>query len=118
MAAFKVFPQGQSKFEIPLLAKKNVLLGDVFSSQDNNPAAPMSAGLFRLNNGDPVTYAYRFDEMKIILRGEFHISDTTGQEIVARPGDILYIPNGSTLTFTTPDTGLAYYVGQRKEGKV
>ncbi|KAJ5613860.1 ethanolamine utilization protein EutQ [Penicillium herquei] len=118
MAAFKVFPQGQSKFEIPLLAKNNVFLGDVFSSQDNNPAAPMSAGLFRLNNGDPLTYAYKFDEMKIILEGEFHISDTTGQEIVARPGDILYIPNGSTLTFTTPGTGLAYYVGQRKEGEV
>lgn len=78
----------------------------------------MAAGLFRLKNGEPLTYAYKFDEMKIILEGEFHITDTTGQEVVARPGDILYIPNGSTLTFRTPDAGLAFYVGQRKEGEV
>ncbi|KAJ6031572.1 ethanolamine utilization protein EutQ [Penicillium herquei] len=118
MVAFKVFSEAQPKFEIPLLASNNVFLGDVFSSQENNSTGPMSAGLFRLNSGYPLTYAYKFDEMKIILEGEFHISDTTGQEVVARPGDILYIPNGSTLTFTTPGTGLAYYVGQRKEGEV
>lgn len=35
--------------------------------------------LFRLEAGQPLTYTYKFDEHKIILEGEFEISDSTGK---------------------------------------
>lgn len=48
--------------------------------------------------------------MKIILEGQFEISDETGQKVTASPGDVFYFPKGVTITFTTPDYGLAFFV--------
>jgi hypothetical protein len=80
-------------------------------------------------------YTYTYHEMKIILEGEYQISDETGQSVTAKPGDVfffgeLYLPRdlgreggcgadgentekGATITFETPDYGLAFYTGQR-----
>ena len=115
MTAFKHFSQAQSSFNIPLLAGDNAYLGDVFSSDKTNPEKPVSAGFFRLKKGEPLTYTYKYDEMKIILEGDYTISDETGQSVTAKPGDVFYFPAGSTITFTTTDYGLAFYCGQRKE---
>jgi ethanolamine utilization protein EutQ (cupin superfamily) len=113
--AFKHYAQAQSKYQIPLLAGDNAYLGDVFSSDKTNPDAPISAGLFRLTKGEPLTYTYKYDEMKVILEGDYTITDETGQTVTAKPGDVFYFPKGSTITFTTTDYGLGFYVGQRKE---
>jgi ethanolamine utilization protein EutQ (cupin superfamily) len=51
--------------------------------------------------------------MKIILDGEFIISDESGEEVTATAGDLFYFPKGSVITFRTNDFGLAYFVGQR-----
>ncbi|KAK1599358.1 RmlC-like cupin domain-containing protein [Colletotrichum navitas] len=115
MAAFQHYAKAQSTFQIPLLGGDNAYLGDVFSSDETNPEKPISSGLFRLKKGEPLTYTYKYDEMKIILEGDFTISDETGQKVEAKPGDIFHIPKGSTVTFTTSDYGLAFYVGQRKK---
>lgn len=48
--------------------------------------------------------------MKIILEGEYEISDETGQKVTAKPGDVFYFPKGAKITFTTPSYGLAFYV--------
>ena len=48
--------------------------------------------------------------MKIILEGQFEISDETGQKVTAKPGDVFFFPKGSKITFTTEDYGLAFYV--------
>lgn len=115
MAAMKYYAKAQSKFEIPLLANENAFLGDVFSSDKTNPEKPVSSGFFRLKKGTPLTYTYKYDEMKIILEGDYTIEDSTGQKTVASPGDVFFFPKDSTITFTTTDYGLAFYVGQRKE---
>lgn len=48
--------------------------------------------------------------MKIILEGQFEITDETGQTVTASPGDVFYFPKGAKITFTTEDYGLAFYV--------
>lgn len=48
--------------------------------------------------------------MKIILEGEYEISDETGQKVQAKPGDVFFFPKGATITFTTESYGLAFYV--------
>ena len=51
--------------------------------------------------------------MKIIVDGEFDISDETGQKVHAVKGDVFYFPKGSKITFTTETFGLGFYCGQR-----
>jgi hypothetical protein len=48
--------------------------------------------------------------MKIILEGQFQITDETGQTVTASPGDVFYFPKGAKITFTTENYGLAFYV--------
>lgn len=48
--------------------------------------------------------------MKIILEGQFEITDETGQTVTASPGDVFYFPKGAKITFTTDNYGLAFYV--------
>ena len=90
-------------------------LDDFVVSDDSDK--PITAGLFRLEAGDSMTYTYTYHEIKLILDGEFHISDDTGQSVEATRGDLFYFPEGSTITFSTPEFGLGYFVGQRGEGE-
>jgi hypothetical protein len=71
----------------------------------------MSCGFYRLEKGTPLVYTYTYDEMKIIVEGKFEIADETGQKVTATPGDVFYFPKGATITFTTDDYGLAFFVG-------
>ena len=93
----------------------NAFLDDFVVSED--PDKPITAGLFRLEAGESMTYTYTYHEIKLIVDGEFHISDDTGQTVEAARGDLFYFPEGSTITFSTPDFGLGYFVGQRGEGE-
>lgn len=96
---------------LPLFEGDNAYLKDFATSNDE--IAPITAGLFHLEKGDSITYDYTYEEMKLIIEGEFHISDGSGKEITARKGDLIYFPRGSVITFRTDDFGLGYFVGQR-----
>ena len=74
---------------------------------------PITSGLFRLEKGNQLTYTYTYHEMKLIIDGEFKITDETGTEGVATTGDLLYFPKGSTVTFSTSDFGVGFFCGQR-----
>lgn len=80
------------------------------ASEKENPDKPISAGFYRLEKGTPLVYEYTYDEMKIILEGQFEIADETGQKVTALPGDVFYFPKGAKITFTTQTYGLAFYV--------
>jgi ethanolamine utilization protein EutQ (cupin superfamily) len=82
----------------------------ILYSEKNDADKPISCGLYRLEKGTPLVYEYTYHEMKIILEGEFEISDETGQKVTAKPGDVFYFPKGAKITFTTPSYGLAFYV--------
>ena len=93
----------------------NAFLEDFAVSADLEK--PITAGLFRLEAGETMSYTYTYHEIKLIIDGEFEISDDTGQTVTATRGDLFYFPKGSTITFSTPDFGLGYFVGQRGEGE-
>lgn len=78
---------------------------DVVTSQDGSP---MAAGYMSLTAGEfPWTLTY--DEVQIVLEGELHIGTTAGTRI-GRPGDVLYVPKGSAITFGTPSWAKFVYV--------
>lgn len=108
---FSHFAKAQKEFKPPLIANENAYLGDVFDSTDAEK--PVACGFYRLEKGTPLVYTYTYHEMKIIVEGEFIISDETGQEVTAGPGDVFYFPKGSVITFKTNSYGLAFYTGQR-----
>lgn len=130
--SFVYLAQAQSTFKPPLIANENAFLGDVASryaptllhrhygrmimltSELVNritPTNPSPAASSASKKGTPLVYEYAYDEMKIILEGEFAISDESGQAVKARPGDVFYFPQGSRITFTTESGGLAFFVG-------
>lgn len=124
---FTYHAKAQSTFKPPLIANENAFLGDICSryvcnqpcytqihlttrSEKDNAEKPITCGFYRLEKGTPLVYTYTYDEMKIILEGEFEISDETGQKVTARPGDVFYFPKGAKITFTTPSYGLGFFV--------
>ena len=97
--------------ELPLFAGDNAYLKDFAVSNDGE--APITAGLFRLEEGEPITYTYTDEEMKLIIDGEFQITDESGETVTARTGDLFYFPKGSVITFETDTFGVGYFCGQR-----
>lgn len=87
-------------------------LGDTFVSADKDKT--ICAGFFRLEKGNPLVYTYDYEEMKIIVEGEFNITDQTGQKVNAKPGDVLYFADGDTITFETPSQAIGFFCGQRQ----
>lgn len=94
----------------------NAFLQDTISS--NNPDAPISCGFFRMESGAPLEYTYEFEECKIMLEGEMTLAEKNGMTVTLKPGDVVYFGKNTTITFTSESVGLAFYVGQRKEGDV
>ena len=79
--------------------------------------APITSGFYRQEAGEVLVYTYTYHEMKIIVAGEFHISDDQGNAVVATAGDVFYFPKGSTITFSSPSFGLGFFCGQRGTGE-
>ena len=83
----------------------DVRLQDVITSDDRTP---MAVGYMSLERGDfPWTLTY--DEVDIVLEGELVIA--RGREVVrGGPGDVIFIPKGSSITFGTPSRARFVYV--------
>ncbi len=84
---------------------QQVRTGDVVTSDDG---APMAAGYMTLTEGS-FPWEFSYDEVQIVLEGELHIGTPEGTRI-AKPGDIMYVPKGSRITFGTPSWTKFVYV--------
>lgn len=89
----------------------NAYFEDVVASSD--PKAPIACGMFKIEKGKPLVYTYDYDDTKMILDGHIYFSDGT-QKVKGVPGDVMFFPKGSTITFSTDQSGLAWACGQRK----
>ncbi|WP_083453040.1 cupin domain-containing protein [Mycolicibacterium goodii] len=87
-------------------------IGDVY---ENPSGSVMCSGFFELVHTEaPLLYEYTYDEMKIVLEGEFHLENVdTGQKSTAKAKDAIFFPKGSRILFSTPDRALAFYTGHR-----
>jgi ethanolamine utilization protein EutQ len=86
-------------------------IGDSFS---NPGGSAISAGFFELKASEPLVYEYTYDEMKVVVQGEFILTDqATGDVVHAKERDVLFFPRGTTVKFETPDYALGFYTGHR-----
>jgi len=83
----------------------NVRLKDVVVTQDRSP---MGAGYMALDKGE-MQWTLNYDEMDIVLEGELVITRGT-EQVRGSPGDVIYIPKGSSITFGTPSQTRFVYV--------
>ena len=84
---------------------KPIGLTDVIGAADNSA---ISAGFMQWEKSSfPWTLTY--DEIDVVLEGELHIrcGDNT---YVGKPGDVFYIPKGSSIEFGTPERVRFVYV--------
>jgi ethanolamine utilization protein EutQ len=83
----------------------NVRLKDVVTSADG---APVAAGYMALERGG-FAWTLNYDEVDIGLEGELVIK-RGAEEVRGGPGDLIYIPRGSSIEFTTPSRVRFVYV--------
>ncbi|HPD39952.1 MAG TPA: cupin domain-containing protein [Anaerolineae bacterium] len=83
----------------------DVRLLDVVTSAHGSP---MAGGIMSFRAGNfPWTLDY--DEIDYVIEGELHIGTPQGT-VIGLPGDVLYIPKGSSITFGTPQWTKFFYV--------
>ncbi len=86
-------------------------IGDSLS---NPEGSAISGGFFELKASEPLVYEYTYDEMKVVIQGEFILTDqATGEITRAKERDVLFFPKGTTVKFETPDYALGFYTGHR-----
>jgi ethanolamine utilization protein EutQ (cupin superfamily) len=83
----------------------NTLLKDVIISADRSP---MSAGYMAIDKGS-FSWTLSYDEIDIILEGELEIRRGS-DEVSGGVGDVIYIPKGSSVVFSTPGKARFVYV--------
>jgi ethanolamine utilization protein EutQ len=83
----------------------DVRLRDVVTAEHG---LPMAAGVMSLREGS-FPWKLDYDEVEYVIEGELHIT-TADQLVVGRPGDVIAVPKGSSITFGTPSWARFFYV--------
>ncbi|EHY55041.1 hypothetical protein HRR83_005705 [Exophiala dermatitidis] len=104
-----------AQYKVPNLpeAGPNVFFGDVLGNKR------LTGSYFLLEGPDPSTPPkYPYDESGVLVKGELSIEDETGQKVHLTAGDVFFISEGSTVTFSTPKFALAYKTSNRAHSKL
>lgn len=111
-APFRVLTDGWKNLPAMNIGDTEGYIGDVYENPDESV---MCSGYFELKHtAEPLLYVYSYDEMKVVLEGEFLLENRdTGQSLIAKPKDAIFFPKGSRIHFSTPSYGLAFYCGHR-----
>ncbi|EPP1408473.1 ethanolamine utilization acetate kinase EutQ [Klebsiella oxytoca] len=80
-------------------------LTDLVTEQDGSS---MAAGFMQWENAF-FPWTLNYDEVDMVLEGELHVRHE-GETMVAKAGDVMFIPKGSSIEFGTPSTVRFLYV--------
>ncbi|NLG98738.1 MAG: DUF861 domain-containing protein [Chloroflexi bacterium] len=83
----------------------DVQLVDVITAEHGSP---MAAGFLSFHKGS-FPWTLNYDEIEFVLEGEIHIGTAQGT-VIGKPGDVLYIPKGTQITFGTNSWAKILYV--------
>ena len=83
----------------------DIRLVDVVTSEHGSP---MAAGVMSFREGS-FPWTLNYAEIDLVLEGELHIETTQGT-LIGKPGDVLYIPEGTSISFATPSWTKFFYV--------
>lgn len=86
-------------------APHRVGIVDAITAQDNSS---MAAGFMQWENAF-FPWTLNYDEVDLVLEGELHVRHQ-GETMIARAGDVMFIPKGSAIEFGTPSAVRFLYV--------
>jgi len=89
----------------------NAFIKDIVFS--NDPDSPITCGLFRMEKGKELQFTFDYDEASIILEGEMTMAEKGGETITLKSGDVIYLEEGSDITYASESSALVFYCGQR-----
>ena len=70
--------------------------------------SPVAGGIMSFRKGS-FPWALNYDEIEYVIEGELHIGTSQGT-VIGLPGDVLYVPKGTSITFGTPEWAKFFYV--------
>jgi ethanolamine utilization protein EutQ len=70
--------------------------------------SPMAAGFLTMHAGS-FPWTLNYDEVEYVIEGELHIGTARGT-VIGKPGDVIFIPKGTSITFGTPSWAKFLYV--------
>lgn len=86
-------------------APHHVGIADLITAQDNSS---MAAGFMQWENAF-FPWTLNYDEIDLVLEGELHVRHQ-GETMIAKAGDVMFIPKGSAIEFGTTSTVRFLYV--------
>jgi ethanolamine utilization protein EutQ (cupin superfamily) len=88
--------------------------GEIFVSdivdQANEPEAKMTVGFARVGAGEELEISFPYDEVLIVTKGAYTVRTEEGEEITARPGEVIYLPAGSANSSYAEEVSEMVYV--------
>lgn len=81
-------------------------LRDVVTGKDGSP---MTAGFMSWTRAENFPWSLGYDEIDYVVEGELHVH-IAGEKLVAKAGDVVFIPKGSDIVFATPTRVKVFYV--------
>ena len=97
-------------FGVDIAKNAEVRLRDVITTEDGSPLA---AGYMALDaqtpGGGVFPWTLTYDEIDIVIEGELVITRES-EQVRGGPGDVIFIPKGSAITFGTPSYARFVYV--------
>lgn len=70
--------------------------------------SPIAGGIMSFRKGS-FPWTLKYDEIEYVIEGELHIGTSQGT-VIGLPGDVLYVPKGTSITFGTPEWAKFFYV--------
>ena len=93
------------EFPFPVEAK-GVTLKDLFSVEES---PRLGAGIMELGSGSSLDWTLTYDEIDYVIEGTLDII-IEGRKMSAGPGEIIFIPKNTSITFSTPNKTRFFYV--------
>ncbi|RDI49934.1 cupin domain-containing protein [Nocardia mexicana] len=77
----------------------NRFAGSDLIDATTHPDARMTVGFGRIAGGESMRATYPYDEVMVVLKGTVTVRTQGGETFTAAPGNVVYMPAGSTNTY-------------------
>ncbi|TDD29830.1 DUF861 domain-containing protein [Kribbella turkmenica] len=73
------------------------------------PDARMTVGFARVGKGESMDISFPYDEVLVITSGSYAVRTEDGEVLTAGPGEVIYLPGGSSnASWANEDTTMVY----------
>lgn len=78
--------------------------------QGSEPDAKMTVGYARVGHGEELEISFPYDEVLILTKGTYTVRTEDGEELTARPGEVIYLPAGSKSSSRAEEDAEMVYI--------